>query len=268
MQIGLGRAHTPWVAVLPHWGREYDPHPLPEQERLAALFHEWGALLVVGAHAHVPQDTRCTEQTADYFGLGNHLFDQGDPKTWRGLEVRCCPQGPADALTCTTSVTERTRESTFPSQAADPPQTCVLAPLPVSTSWLHHPAHDRFVYVQPFASLGPDTFLALHRAYSTFDRKEALRPYVFRMSHAQPGDDSAARGFRELWRGTALSRPLLAARLFRHDSHEYLCAILRDDSFLHLDPTTKGRVHAVYEWTGFGFQGVDDADALERCERM
>jgi hypothetical protein len=133
---------------------------------------------------------------------------------------------------------------------------------------LHHPAHDRFEYVQPFASLGPDTFLALHRVYSTFDHEEALRPYVFRMIPPRPGGEGAAWRFAELWRGTALSKPLLAARLFRHDSHEYLCAILRDDSFLHPDPATRGRVRIVYEWTGFGFHGVDDADALERCERM
>ncbi len=33
LQIGLARAHTPWVAVLPHWGREHVSLPSPLQSR-------------------------------------------------------------------------------------------------------------------------------------------------------------------------------------------------------------------------------------------
>lgn len=265
LQIGRGRARTPWVVVMPHWGREYDPHPHLEQTQLAALFHAWGALLVVGAHAHVPQDIGCAPSGADYFGLGNHLFDQPHPNTWRGLLVRCCPRRDRDAdrLVCTTSETRRSETSTFPTLSNTPAKTCALAPAAATnTTWLHHPGADKFVFVQPFTSLGPNTFFALHRRYSDLDRQQALRPYVFRMSGKRPTD------FIELWRGSALSRPLLAARLLRSGQHEYLCAIHRGDSFLRPNPETKERRYIVYEWNGFGFRGVQDEGAMELCQKM
>lgn len=265
MQIGLGRARTPWVVVLPHWGREYDEHPRPEQTQLATLFHAWGALLIIGAHAHVPQDIGCSANGADYFGIGNHLFDQPHPNTWRGLHVRCCPRDGqnSDGLSCTTRETRRSETSTFPILSTATEKTCELTPAdPTNTTWLHHPGRDKFVYVQPFTSLGPNTFFALHRRYSDLDRQEALRPYVFRMSGKRPTD------FIELWRGTALSRPLLAARLIRSGQREYLCAIHRGDSFLRPDPSTTERKYVVYEWTGFGFRGVRDGEAMEMCQRM
>jgi len=265
LQIGLGRAHTPWVVVLPHWGREYDPHPRPEQTQLAALFHEWGALIVIGAHAHVPQDSGCQEHGADYFGLGNHLFDQPHASTWRGQFIRCCPRGAqdGDGLACTTLETRRSETSVYPTFAATALRSCTITPqAQTHTTWLRHPGHDKFVFVQPFTSLGPDTFFALHRRYSDFDKVEALRPYVFRMAGKRPTD------FVELWRGTALSRPLLAARLMQHGKHQYLCAIHRGDSFLRPDPQNTQRRYILYEWSGFGFRGAADPEALARCQDL
>ena len=111
LQIGLGRAHTPRVVVMPHWGREYSVHPDPLQEKLAARLHAWGALLVIGSHSHVVQDRRCSGATATYYGLGNHLFD-GPQTTWQGLLVRCCAA--SGSLDCTPLATHRTADLVFP----------------------------------------------------------------------------------------------------------------------------------------------------------
>lgn len=260
LQIGLGRAHTPRVVVMPHWGREYSLHPDPLQEKLAARLHAWGALLVIGSHSHVVQDQRCSGSTATYYGLGNHLFD-GPRTTWQGLLVRCCAA--SGSLDCTPLATHRTADLVFPrvdgAMAGERCQLSVPPPQPADQSWQRHPAKDRFVYVQPYRSLGVGHYFALHRSYSSFDQEVALRPQVFRVEHGRSLD---------LWRGTALSRPLLAARLITVGDHEYLCAIHRGDSFLKRDPKTTKRYHTLYEWSGFGFHGVIDDVALQRCREL
>ena len=38
LRLGLTRAHTPWVVVPLHWGREYDPHAGPLETKLSELF--------------------------------------------------------------------------------------------------------------------------------------------------------------------------------------------------------------------------------------
>jgi len=75
----------------------------------------------------------------------------------------------------------------------------------------------------------------------------------------------------DIWRGTALSWPLLFARLFTApDGRELLCALHRGDSFVHRQPQIdRGRrFFAIYEWSGFGFRQVNDAAALAVCERL
>lgn len=260
LQVGLARAHTPRVAVLPHWGREYSRQPYPEEQELAARLHAWGALLILGSHSHVIGESRCRAGQATYFGLGNHLFD-GPRATWEGLQVRCCEA--AATLTCSALKNHRTASSFFPQPAGPAPEASCVLPLPADAPeqalWQRHRAHERFVFVQPYSSLGAGTFFALHRKYSRLDREVALRPLVFRV---------AAGRALDLWRGTALSRPLLAARLIKVGEEEYLCALHRGDSFLKLDPTTPKRLHVVYKWSGFGFRGVQSPAALERCRAL
>ncbi len=266
MQIGLARASTPRVVVLPHWGKEYDPRPGPEQEQLARLFHDWGALLVVGAHAHVPQGHLCQKDGdgATYYGLGNHLFDQAQRETHHGQALRCCPAGPtAEGLSCTTFATVRDADSTHPRPQAQNPGTdrCdVLDPGPTPTSWQAHRGRRRFLFVQPFRSLGREVYLALHRHYAEFDHEDALRPYVFRV------DDGGHTV--DLWRGTALAWPLLAARLIQVEGREYLCALHRGDSYLEPNPDAPGRRHVIYEWGGFGFHTVQNEKAQDRCQEL
>ena len=267
LSIGLARARTPLVAVLPHWGREYDGRVWPPEEGGARLFRAWGAALVAGAHTHVVGESRCEADAALYFGLGNALFDQRSAAQRRGLAVRCCPG--ASGLSCRSApfgVDEGSLalrwlgSDALPVEAPRWGAPCVVAADPFTDderrAWQRHPGAARFVFVQPFRSLGARTFFALHRSHSTFDDETALRPYVFRME---------AGGHRDLWSGTALSRPLVAARLFVHDGQELLCALHRADTFLALEPATLARVRTVYRWSGFGFVSVRNPAAEERC---
>lgn len=270
LSIGLARARTPLVAVLPHWGREYDTRVWPQEERAAALFRAWGAAIVAGAHTHVVGESRCASDAALYFGLGNLLFDQRAARQRRGLAVRCCPEDQrVECRTADVGVDEGSlalRWRAADGGAVDTPpwrSPCVVGRDTFTSnersSWQRHPGAERFVFVQPFRALGPGAFFALHESHSTFDRTRALRPYVFRMEQA---------GHRDLWSGSALARPLVAARLIAGGQGELLCAIHRADTFLAPRPSTLERVRRVYRWTGFGFSGVQDAKAQARCAEL
>jgi poly-gamma-glutamate synthesis protein (capsule biosynthesis protein) len=262
LQIGLARAQTSRVAVLPHWGREGQTDPTPQQEEAADLLVGWGATVIAGSHAHVVQPHRCRPEAAVYFGLGNFLFDQTAAPNRTGLAVTCCPRG--DGVSCTSIATERSPRSAFPAVRPDagPGAACTVDSAAPDRRWMVHPDRGALLFVQPFPTAGDAAFFALRRHYSDFDRENALRPYVFRID----ARGSASRVV-DVWRGTSLARPLVAARLFDWHGRQLLCAIHRDDSFLHPDPKTRGRVRIVYRWTGFGFAGVDDEDARNACDR-
>jgi hypothetical protein len=108
-------------------------------------------------------------------------------------------------------------------------------------------------------SAGEGAFLALHRQPSTFDDEVGLRPYVFRVE----GDRTI-----DMWRGTALAFPLVAARLIDVGGRELLCALHRGDSFMVRRTETLERRWVVYRWTGFGFESVQDAEAMRVCKAL
>ncbi|MDP2305717.1 MAG: CapA family protein [Pseudomonadota bacterium] len=258
LPIGKASARTPWVVVVPHWGIEGVAALGPGQETIATLFRTWGARIIVGAHAHVPQGNACSAEAATWYGLGNHLFDQRPPPTHEGALVRCCSR--SGALTCTETRTRRTARSVLPAPGADIVSTCTLAtPADADRSWEIHPWRDRFEFVQAFPSAGAGTWFALHRAWSDLDDEEGLRPYVFRVEGAR---------YVEVWRGSSLARPIVAARLFAWKDEQLLCALHRADSFLAPNPTTRDRVSIVYRWNGFGFRAVEDAGAIAACAGM
>ena len=272
LQIGLARAQSGRVVVLPHWGREGREWVAPEQEGWATLLRAWGATLIVGTHAHVVQPARCEPGGATYFGLGNHLFDETSAQAREGLALTCCPRG--EGFSCAPDRTVRSPTSVVPTLVEAPApegapegtrEACAVDVAAPDRRWLTHLERASLLYVQAFAQAGPNAFFALRRHVSAFDRENALRPYVFRVQDAK-GPDRAR--VVDLWRGTALARPLVAARLFDWRGGQLLCAIHRDDSFLHPRPATTGRVRLVYRWTGFGFAGVDDEAALQACEEL
>lgn len=267
LQIGLARAETARVVVLPHWGREGEAFPAPEQELWAPLLARWGATLIVGAHSHVVQPARCAPEVATYFGLGNHLFDNASESNREGLAVTCCPAD-GDGFTCTSTRTQRSAISVLPTRApetrdapADAAPACTIHGEEPDRRWMTHPARNTFLFVQAFPSAGPGTFFALRRHPSSFDHENALRPYVFRIE-----DQHGRPHVVDVWRGTSLARPLVAARLFDWNGGQVLCAIHRADTFLTPHPRTMNRTRVVYRWTGFGFAGIDDEAALQACE--
>ena len=244
LQVRRARAEADLVAVLPHWGIEEEAALGPEQEVLAARFHLWGADLVAGSGAHVAQEVACTGQTLTAWGLGNFLFDDPPGSPRGGLALRCCAEdgaGEDGVWGCLARPTlsegrwprsDRTRaevECTIPRRS------------PPDLRWKAHRAAADFVSVEPFPPAGDGAFLALWMQPSTFDDAMALRPLVFSVQGGRATD---------LWRGTALGRPLVAARVLADGR---LCAIERGDSFLAPDPDTLRRQELAYRWTGFGF---------------
>ena len=105
---------------------------------------------------------------------------------------------------------------------------------------------------------GPEYLFTLEQHSSSIDGEEGVRPYVY---------EALAGGLVARWRGSALAWPLLDAALLRGED-AVLCALHRRDSFLVLQPSSKGVRTAAYRWNGFGFSGVDDADVLARCRLM
>jgi hypothetical protein len=251
--ILLGRAWTPWVAVLPHWGTEWDPGSDALQEQLDALFRAWGASLVLGSHAHVRQPSTCRGDSASWLGMGNLLFDQ---HRGSGSAVTCCPED--GGLSCTERAVLPDPATGFP-MIGDEIGRCNITREPADLSWRAHPGRDGFVSVEPFPPAGPEAWLAWSWRPSPFDHETALRPLVFRVSEGRPVD---------LWRGTALAWPTLAARMVPGEGEARLCAIHRGDSYLRPDPSTRERRREVYRWTGAGFEGVADATAREACQDL
>lgn len=257
LAVQKARAWTPWVVVLPHWGKEGMSELAPGQEAVAEVLHTWGAWLVVGSGAHAVQPSVCGDASATWYGLGNFLFDQRPPESREGLRVRCRPDGAG--WRCTEEHVRRSEDSVLPMPAGEG-ESCTLRGVAMpDRSWEVHPWRDRFVSIQAFPAAGEGAWLGLHEAWSDLDGEVGLRPYVFRIE----GDR-----FVDVWRGSSLARPMVAARLFEVGGDTRLCVIHRDDSFLAPDPDTRGRVRMVYRWNGFGFREVEEPTAMAVCERM
>ncbi|MBP9711128.1 MAG: CapA family protein [Candidatus Pacebacteria bacterium] len=65
------------VVVMAHWGEEYQHEPTAHQIRMAHLFIDLGADVVIGAHPHIVQPIEIYNNRAIFYSLGNFLFDQG-----------------------------------------------------------------------------------------------------------------------------------------------------------------------------------------------
>jgi hypothetical protein len=85
----LARRRANFVVVSIHWGNELMPWPSQAQRTQAAWLVEHGADLIVGHHPHVIQRPECVAGSPVFFSLGNHVFDQANPKTKEGLIADC-----------------------------------------------------------------------------------------------------------------------------------------------------------------------------------
>lgn len=78
-----------FVIIFPHWGNEYQKIHNQKQEKLAHVWIDQGADLIVGSHPHVIQDGEIYKEKPIIYSLGNFLFDQTfSPETQRGLIVK------------------------------------------------------------------------------------------------------------------------------------------------------------------------------------
>lgn len=70
----LARADV--VIVSMHAGREYSPHPHPQQVEFARAAIDAGAAVVAGHHPHVVQPAERYREGVIFYSLGNLVFDQ------------------------------------------------------------------------------------------------------------------------------------------------------------------------------------------------
>ena len=76
------------LAVLFHWGNEYQQKPRVDQIARARRVIDWGADMVIGNHPHVVQISEVYKEKPIYYSLGNFVFDQYfSGETQEGLSV-------------------------------------------------------------------------------------------------------------------------------------------------------------------------------------
>ena len=101
--------------------------------------------------------------------------------------------------------------------------------------------------------------MLIQNIYSSLDNEVAKRVYIY----------SFDQKFHALWRGSALSRPLLDAILVKPANNKpVLVALHTADSFLVRNPSTPGRIIMSYHWNGFGFSGVKQLKAEKSSSRL
>ena len=283
-KMRLARNMAELVVVFIHWGSELLDWPNLEQGHAAEWLIQNGADLIVGHHPHVVQAPQCLLGHPVFYSLGNHLFDQKYPATKEGLIADCRIRG--KSLTCGGIPTVTPPGSAFPQLASADfnvpacPVALRSAPVVNAVPLRLLAAANGFVIegspsgarpwrsqVLPLLSAevgklgaadGPDLLFTVEQHYSSIDREDGVRPYVYEVRPT---------GLVARWRGSALAWPLLDAALLP-DGKGLLCALHRSDSFLELHPASTGTRVAAYRWQGFGFAGVEEEAVVERCRAV
>jgi poly-gamma-glutamate capsule biosynthesis protein CapA/YwtB (metallophosphatase superfamily) len=88
-KLRLARQRANLVVISIHWGNELMEWPSDLQKKDAAWLVGEGADLILGHHPHVIQRPECVSGRPVFFSLGNHLFDQANPKTKEGMIADC-----------------------------------------------------------------------------------------------------------------------------------------------------------------------------------
>ena len=282
------------VAVYVHWGRELIAAPTERMRKLARSYVTAGADLVVGTHPHIPGGTACLEGKPVAWSLGNFLFDQKYDSTKRGALLDCDIE--RGRLACRLKGHETPRGSYLPLPVAGDPygaENAVLSTCtpPVIASWTGKFASDRkdkrlvlipeneraamshlelydmvtgrreirtpampIRTVQPVDLNGDGVreVMLIQEIYSSLDRETAKRIYLY----------SFDGRFHALWRGSALSRPLLDAVFDTAGKNKpRLVALHSAETFLKRKPGTDQRTVMRYRWNGFGFSGAGEREA-------
>ena len=278
-KLRLARSLSNFVIVSIHWGSELLDWPNNFQRTTAEWLIDNGADLIIGHHPHVIQQPEIIKGKPVFFSLGNHLFDQKYSETKEGLMVECIiKNGMAEYNGIITHTMENsyfpeiTRETRFDFPALKMRENVKYAGieiLPISTDlcnenkiilegyqqgrklWSTHPLSLISVESANFDEKYNYLF-TLQNHYSPIDGENGLRPYVY---------DITINGLKDLWRGSALSRPLLDATL--SPDKKYLIALHRGDSFINPDPANNSTLIETYMWNGFGFSGHKDSLTME-----
>jgi hypothetical protein len=278
-KLRLAKSLSNFVIVSIHWGSELLDWPNQYQRTEAEWLVENGADLIIGHHPHVIQAPELIKGKPVFFSLGNHLFDQKYLSTKEGLMVECLIKG--RAVTYKGITTHTTKNSFFPEVIKESPFNFPklftsqpekyfgmdLFPISINNKtenkiilvgyqnnkkmWQTHPISMVSISSAYFDEKHNYLF-TLERHYSSIDRENGLRPYVYSITKT---------GLIDLWRGSALSRPLIDATLTL--DKKYLVALHRGDSFINLDSQNKVTLIESYRWNGFGFSGFKNSETIK-----
>ncbi len=278
------------LAVYIHWGRELDPVPTRRMKNLASKYIRAGADLIVGTHPHVFGNVECIDGKPVVFSLGNFLFDQKYAETKKGA-ILDCTVNEESKLACTLVGHETSSNSYLPKlvdgesyrEENEVLASCTPA---VERTWTglftkdgkvkrlmqkkespssllsHIEMYDLesgrredktppmpIVKIQPvdLNADGIEELLLLQNIYSSIDKEVAKRVYIYSLN----------RKFHALWRGSALSRPLVDVTFVRRKNERpVLVALHTPDSFLVRKQEQYRRIVMSYRWNGFGFDGI------------
>jgi poly-gamma-glutamate synthesis protein (capsule biosynthesis protein) len=287
-KLQVAHALANWTVVFLHWGNEMTDWATPLQYEEARELHRLGADVVVGAHPHVVQPPECVDGTPVFFSLGNHLFDQKYEQTKEGMLATCTVQ--ADTLSCEGMYTHTQPNSYAP--ALESARLPVTLGCPVkahgtlrlgSATLSGSPSETRdagavrlrvttegassrtdAVKLSGVWSLGQDSdageplILLLESHYSDLDDKEALRPYVYALTHGK---------LHARWRGTALANPLTDV-FVSSSSPGLLCGLHTQGSFLVPEANSARALTLGYRWNGFGFSLSHAEDDQSTCHSV
>ena len=290
------------VAVYIHWGRELDNLPTIRMKTLAQAFIEAGADIIVGTHPHVVGKVECIQGKPVIYSLGNFLFDQKYEETKKGAILHCVI-GKTNILNCKLIGTETPANSFLPNPIKIDSYTkendflCACQTL-VQEKWTGLFSSDKrkkllilkkdeisksLSYMElydletgtreiktpamPIVKLQPvdinydgiSEIMLMQNVYSSLDNEVAKRIYIYSLNEK----------FHALWRGSALSRPLLDAIFIKGKNNKpVLVALHTPDSFLVRNPSMAGRIIMSYRWNGFGFSGIKELKSKANSQHL
>lgn len=285
------KARTGMVAVYIHWGKELDDYPTERMKELAKKMVDAGADIIVGHHSHVVGRVECINGKPVVYSLGNFIFDQKYEDTKSGAVLQCSI-GSDDKLFCqlvpvktemnsyspqlilnSTYNTEnaslkscapeliQTWSGRFSSDRKDKRLTLRRSKegITLSKMELFDTENTRPLWKSPSMPIeklqpvdldgdGISEVMLIQNIYSSIDEETDKRVYIYSLNG----------GLKALWRGSALSRPLLDAIFITDPINRkpLLIGLHTSDSFLVRDKNREGRIVMSYRWDGFGFSGV------------
>lgn len=282
-KLRLARSLSDFVIVSIHWGNELLDWPSKSQRTAAEWIVENGADLIIGHHPHVIQNAEIINGKPVFFSLGNHLFDQKYNDSKKGLIVECVIK---NGKACYSGILTKTMKNSFfpetekkisfgfdkiriepngkfydytilPTSVLEGTEgkTILTGYLNGKKKWTTQPISLLSCSEARFDEKNKYLF-TLEEHFSTLDNETAPRPYVYSITET---------GLQALWRGSALSRPLIDATLT--EDKKYLFALHRKDPFINLNPGNYETVTEIYKWNGFGFSGLKDSSAAEFASR-